>query len=105
MNTPGIEEYRAGTYTEAFSLLLESAQAGFPDAQCMLGNMYQLGLGEVDKDEIQAIRWYYQSANQGYSVATSNLAGMIWPISREAAAALNQLAQQQDCGRASVKSA
>lgn len=95
MITPGIEEYRAGAYREAFPLLLESAKAGFPEAQCMLGNMYQLGLGEVETDADQAIHWYYQSANQGYSVATSNLAGMIWPISREAAAALNQLAQQQ----------
>ncbi|MGD1897444.1 MAG: tetratricopeptide repeat protein [Phormidesmis sp.] len=95
MITPGIEEFRAQAYREAFPLLLESAQAGIAEAQCLLGNMYQLGLGDVDVDEAKAMQWYYRSANQGYSVATSNLAGMVWPISREAAAALNQLALQQ----------
>ncbi|MEL7070735.1 MAG: hypothetical protein AAGN15_19030 [Cyanobacteria bacterium J06581_3] len=96
MPTPGISEFRALAYTEAFPLLLQSAQAGVAEAQCMLGSMYQLGLGEVTVDETQAMQWYYKSANQGYSAATKNLAGMVWPISSEAAAALNQLALQQD---------
>ncbi|MEO1621271.1 MAG: sel1 repeat family protein [Cyanobacteria bacterium J06632_3] len=95
MFVPGIEEFRAQQYAEAFPLLLDAAHEGHAEAQCMVGNMYQLGLGEVDVDEIQAIHWYYHAANQGYSAATSNLAGMLWPISREAAIALNQLAQQQ----------
>lgn len=105
MKTPGIEEFRAQKFVQAFPLLLESAQGGDAEAQCMLGNLYQLGLGDVDVDEAKAMQWYYRAANQGYSAATSNLAGMVWPISREAAAALNQLAQQQSCDQASVKSA
>ncbi len=95
MAAPGIEEFRAQHFVEAFPLLIESAERGDAEAQCMLGNLYQLGLGDVEVNEAKAIRWYYLAANQGYSVATSNLAGMVWPISREAAAALNQLAQQQ----------
>lgn len=95
MLVPGIKEFRAQQYTEALPLLLESAHNGYAEAQCAVGNMYQLGLGDVDVDEMAAIHWYYQAANQGYSSATSNLAGMVWPMSSEAAAALNQLAQRQ----------
>ena len=95
MLIPGIKEFRAQDYTEALPLLLESAHDGYAEAQCAVGNIYQLGLGDIDIDEMKAIHWYYQAANQGYSSATSNLAGMIWPISSDAAAALNQLAQQQ----------
>lgn len=96
MPIPGITEFRALAYADAFPLLLKSAQQGIAEAQCMLGSMYQLGLGGVDIDEAQAMQWYYKSANQGYSAATKNLAGMVWPISSEAAAALNQLALQQE---------
>lgn len=95
MLMPGIEEFRAQDYETALPLLLDSARAGSAEAQCMIGNMYQLGLGEVEVDEQEAMRWYYLAANQGYGVATSNLAGMVWPISPEAAAALHQLARQQ----------
>jgi len=95
MLIPGIKEFRDQDYTEALPLLLASAHEGYAEAQCAVGNIYQLGLGDVDIDEVKAIHWYYQAANQGHSSATSNLAGMIWPVSSEAAAALNQLAQQQ----------
>ena len=95
MSTPGIQEFRNQDYAAALPLLTQSAEAGDAEAQCMLGNIYQLGLGNTAVDESRAIAWYYRSANQGYGVATSNLAGMIWPTSREAAAALYQLAKQQ----------
>lgn len=95
MSSPGIQEFRNQDYSEALPLLTQSAESGDPEAQCLLGNIYQLGLGEVPIDEVTAIRWYYRAADQGYSVATNNLAGMVWPISREAASALYQLARQQ----------
>lgn len=95
MSTPGIQEFRAQDYAAALPLLKRSAERGDAEAQCMLGNIYQLGLGESAIDEERAIAWYYRSANQGYGVATSNLAGMVWPVSREAAAALYQLAKEQ----------
>ena len=95
MSTPGIQEFRNQDYAAALPLLAQAADAGDAEAQCMLGNIYQLGLGGVAVDELKAIAWYHRAANQGYGVATSNLAGMIWPVSSEAAAALYQLARQQ----------
>jgi hypothetical protein len=95
MSVPGIQEYRDQNYTEALPLLTQSALSGDAEAQCMLGNLYQLGLGDTPINETQAMRCYYHAANQGHSVATNNLAGMVWPISREAAAALYQLANEQ----------
>lgn len=95
MSVPGIKEFRAQDYATALPLLLNSAGSGDAEAQCLLGNIYQLGLGNTGVDEVRAIAWYHRSANQGYGAATSNLAGMVWPISSEAAAALYQLARQQ----------
>lgn len=95
MSTPGIQEFRDQDYAAALPLLQRSAEGGDAEAQCLLGNIYQLGLGETAANKTQAIAWYYRAANQGYGVATSNLAGMVWPISSEAAAALYQLARQQ----------
>ncbi|MGB3787256.1 MAG: hypothetical protein WA949_04545 [Phormidesmis sp.] len=95
MSIPGVKEFRTQRFTEALPLLLQSAQQGHAEAQCMLGNIYQLGIGDVEVNEAAAIHWYYQAARQGYSAATGNLAGMIWAISPEAASALHQLAQQQ----------
>lgn len=103
MSVPGIQEFRDQNYAEALPLLTESAQAGDAEAQCMLGNVYLLGLGGIVVDEAEAIRWYHRSANQGYSVATRNLAGVVWPISREAAVALRKLAAQQNAAQTTVE--
>ena len=78
MSIPGVKEFRAQQFTVALPLLLKSAQQGYPEAQCMLGNLYQLGIGDTEVDETTAIYWYYQAARQGYSTATGNLAGMVW---------------------------
>ncbi len=100
---PGVEEFRDQQFTEALPLLLQSARQGHPEAQCMLGNIYQLGIGDAAVNEVAAIRWYYQAARQGYSAATSNLAGMVWAISPEAASALHHLAYQQQTPTTKVK--
>lgn len=105
MSVPGIQEFRNQDYAAALPLLTASATNGDAEAQCLLGNLYQLGLGDTPINEPQAIEWYYHSANQGYSVATNNLAGMLWPISREAAAALYQLAREQGYVQAEAMSA
>lgn len=105
MSTPGIQEFRAQDYATALPLLRRSAEKGNAEAQCMLGNIYQLGLGETAVDEQAAIAWYYRAANQGYGVATSNLAGMVWSTSSEAAAALYQLARQQGATNAPAMTA
>jgi len=95
ISTPGIQEFGDQNYAEALPLLTVSAEGGNPQAQCLLGNLYQLGLGDTPPNAAAAMRWYYRSANQGYSIATQNLAVMVWPISQEAAAVLYQLASQQ----------
>ena len=105
MAAPGTQEFRNQDYTEALPLLTASAQSGSAEAQCLLGNIYQLGLGGIQVDEVAAMQWYYRSANQGYSVATNNLAGMVWARSREAASALYQLARQQGFDHAPALSA
>jgi TPR repeat protein len=60
-------------YEEAFRLLSGLAEAGDPEAQCMVGNMYDLGLGR-ERDLDRAIDWYQKSSRQGYGVASHNLA-------------------------------
>jgi TPR repeat protein len=102
MSVPGVQEFRNQNYVKALPLLTASAQNGDAEAQCLLGNIYQLGLGDIAIDEAAAIQWYHRAANQGYSVATNNLAGMLWPVSREAATALRQLASQQGLGHKSA---
>ena len=104
MSVPGIQEFRNQDYNDALPLLIESAEGGDAEAQCMLGNIYQLGLGGHPINTKAAIKWYHRSADQGYSAATNNLAGMLWPVSREAAA-LHQLAKQQGYEQSHVLSA
>ena len=95
MSVPGIQEFRDQNYDVALPLLTASAQSGDAEAQCLLGNIYHLGLGDLPINKEAAMQWYYLAADQGYSVATHNLAGMLWPISREAASAMYQLAKKQ----------
>jgi TPR repeat protein len=59
-------------YGFIFNLLLRCFIVPYLDAnRCM----YQLGLGlEINIPE--AIKWYLKSANQGYGVASNNLAGI-----------------------------
>lgn len=95
MPAPGIAEFRRQDYHAALPLLSASASAGDPEAQCLLGSLFQLGLGGLEANDMEAMQWYYRAANQGHSAATHSLAGMVWAISSEAAAALYQLARQQ----------
>ena len=72
----GLAAFGAGDYTKARELLQPFAHQGDAEAQCVLGNLYQLGLG-VGPDESKAIAWYRKAATQGYGVAANNLAGML----------------------------
>ena len=72
----GLAAFRDGNYAKAKLLLQPIAEQGDAEAQCVLGNLYQLGLG-VENDNEQAIRWYRRSAERGYGVAANNLAGML----------------------------
>ena len=53
----GIKEFKLGNYRNALNILKPFAESGDPEAQCILGNIYQLGLG-VTPDGAIAVRWY-----------------------------------------------
>jgi TPR repeat protein len=72
----GLNAFHNGDYRSAIAILLPIAEAGDPEAQCVIGNLYQLGLG-VAIDIEEAAKWYRKSSEQGYGVASNNLAGII----------------------------
>lgn len=62
-------------HSNAFRLLKLIADRGDAEAQCLVANMYYLGLG-LERNVLEAVKWYKKSATQGYSVAANNLAGI-----------------------------
>jgi len=60
----GRNAYITGDYTKALTILKPLAEAGDPNAQKIMGIMYDYGQG-VAKDPKQALYWYTLSANQG----------------------------------------
>ncbi len=71
--TAGLAAFEAEDYTNAFKLLKPIADRGDAEAQCIVANMYHLGLG-LERDVLEAVKWYKKSAEQGYGVASNNLA-------------------------------
>ncbi|MGV6820081.1 MAG: tetratricopeptide repeat protein, partial [Parvularcula sp.] len=55
---------RAGDYATARALAEDLAAMGDPDAQYILGHIYQNGL-TVEKDTVKAITYYVQAATSG----------------------------------------
>lgn len=62
-------------YVAAFPILMETAQAGHPRAQALLGRTYQEGLGRA-KDYKQAAEWYGKAAVQGHRAAQFSLGNL-----------------------------
>lgn len=60
----GRNAYITGDYNKALVVLKPLAEAGDPNAQKIMGIMYDYGQG-VAKDPKQALYWYTLSANQG----------------------------------------
>lgn len=77
----GLAAFEANDYANAFKLLKPLADQGDAEAQCIIGNMYDLGLG-LERDIIKAVEWYRKSAEQGYGLASNNL-GTIFKSGRE----------------------
>lgn len=77
----GLAAFEARNYTNAFELLMPLAEVGNAEAQCIIGNMYDLGLG-TDSNTSEAVKWYQKSSEQGYGVASNNL-GTIYHSGRE----------------------
>ena len=71
----GIEAFRQGKYSAAFSDLQPPAKAGNPEAQFYLGEMYLRGNG-VRQDFGAAKGWYQRAAESGLPEAQAALAGL-----------------------------
>lgn len=71
----GLAAFNTQDYTQAFTLLQPLAEQGNAESQCIIASMYHLGLGR-EKMISEAIKWYIKSAEQGYGVASNNLAGI-----------------------------
>lgn len=77
----GLAAFEVKDYANAFKLLKPLADQGDAEAQCIIGNMYDLGLG-LETDSLEAVEWYKKSAGQGYGLASNNL-GTIFKSGRE----------------------
>lgn len=64
--------YSRANYSTALKIWLPKAQAGDPQAQNYVGEIYDKGLG-VEPDYDMAHVWYKKSARQGFSKAQMNL--------------------------------
>ena len=60
--------YSNKEYDKAYPLLLESAEAGNPRAQNILGSMYYYGRG-IKKDYSEALKWFRKASDKGYADA------------------------------------
>ena len=71
----GYDLYTRKNYAAAFPILLETAQAGHPRAQAVLGIMYSQGRGQA-VDNKQAALWYGKAAAQGHRAAQFSLGNL-----------------------------
>lgn len=69
--------FNRGDYAEAFSLYTQAANDGNSYSQCMLGYMYENGVG-VTRDLDRAVSWYEKAAYQGLKEAQFNLGNMYY---------------------------
>lgn len=65
-------EYERGEYIAAYQLIRPLAEQGDPDAQLMLGFMYDMGHG-VPQDFAEMEKWYKRAARQGNTAAQSTV--------------------------------
>lgn len=71
----GYDLYIRKNYAAAFPILLETAQAGHPRAQAVLGIIYSQGRGQA-VDNKQAAMWYGKAAAQGHRAAQFSLGNL-----------------------------
>ncbi|MGB3693603.1 MAG: tetratricopeptide repeat protein [Spirulinaceae cyanobacterium] len=71
----GLRAFESKDYQKAFRLLEPIAETGNAEAQCIIANMYQLGMGR-NRDIFQAVNWYKKASENGYGVASNNLGGI-----------------------------
>ncbi len=71
-----LEAFQHHRYKAAYTVLLRYAEQGHAEAQCMVGNYYDLGLGGWSANLEEATKWYTKSSNQGYGAASNNLGSL-----------------------------
>ena len=64
--------FENGDFDRSFNLWMPLAVAGETNAQNYIGIHYYLGLG-VERDYLQALKWYGMAAKQGFPDAQRNL--------------------------------
>jgi TPR repeat protein len=69
----GMRAFDAGDYAKALEHWGPLAEGGDAVAQYSLGKLLENGGGRVEKDPVEAAKWYERSANQGVSAAQNNL--------------------------------
>lgn len=87
-------------YAAAFPILMETAQAGHPRAQALLGRTYQEGLGQA-KDYKQAAEWYGKAAAQGHRTALFSLGNLYFEgdgVPKDQVKAIQLYRQSADLG-------
>lgn len=94
----GLTALERGDYSLAFTILQPLAEAGDSEAECLIGNMYQLGLG-VESDILKAGEWYRKAAEKGHAVAANNLAGILLAGANGEQPDLQEAAKWYDCAR------
>lgn len=65
-------EYDRANYRSALSVWMAAAQAGDPEAQTNVGEIFERGLGDAPNHEA-ALLWYERAAAQGFARAQFNL--------------------------------
>lgn len=73
----GMRAYKKGEYKRAFLILMELAEKGHSHAQVAIGTMYQLGLGDLKRDEAEALKWYMLASAQGNGLASNNYGAIV----------------------------
>ena len=92
----GVRAFSARKYAEAHRLLLEFAEDGDAEAQATIGSMYQLGLGGLQINEVEAAKWYLRASEKGNGVASNNLGTMAFLRGdREEARRYYEMAREQ----------
>jgi hypothetical protein len=65
-------EYDRANLTTALAVWLATAQAGDAEAQTVVGEIYEKGIGTAP-DYTRAVEWYRKASDQGYARALFNL--------------------------------
>ena len=91
--------YDTGNYEEAFIIIEPLAKLNHPDAQYLLGQMYELGRG-VKQDTEQAITLFTAAASQGYAAAEAKLGQMHLDSKQDYTSAMSWFQKAADHGYA-----